>query len=81
MAIRTTRSEVTFRASFLLSEVGEALPAGTYDIETDEEIIETNERTIYRRVATLLRVSSGGIAETFTIKPESLDAAIQSDQG
>lgn len=47
MDIRTTRSKATFAAPFRLPEVAEVLPAGTYDIETDEQIIEGNEHTIH----------------------------------
>jgi hypothetical protein len=54
MAMRTTRSEVTFTASFNLPELEAPQPAGTYKVETDEEIVEGNERTVYVRRAILL---------------------------
>lgn len=80
MAIRTTSSQVTFASPFRLPEIAETLPAGTYDIETDEEIIEGNERTVFVRVATLLRLTTGGTTQTFTIAPESLNAALAKDK-
>jgi hypothetical protein len=79
MAIRSTRSQVTFTGPFELPEIDGVLPAGTYDIETDEEMIEAGQRTVFRRVATLLRVTSGGTTQTYTIKPEQLDAALARD--
>jgi len=54
MAMRTTRSKVTFTASFNLPELEAPQPAGTYKVETDEEIVEGNERIVYIRRATLL---------------------------
>lgn len=54
MAVRTTRTQVSFSAPFSLPEVDELLPEGTYDIETDEEVHQGNERTVCVRVATLL---------------------------
>jgi hypothetical protein len=37
MRIRTTFSVLTFRHAFFVSGVAQALPAGTYEIATDDE--------------------------------------------
>lgn len=79
MAIRTTRSQVTFRNPITLPEVDGPLAAGTYDIDTDEEVIEGNERTIYVRTATLIHVRTPGKTRTLTVDPHSLEAALQMD--
>lgn len=79
MPIRTTRTQVTFRHAFTLPEVGEPLPAGTYDIDTDEEMIEGNERTVYVRTATLLHVRALGTSRIVTLNPTGLDAALVAD--
>lgn len=79
MALRTTKSSVTFRAPFELRELDEAQPAGTYDIVTDEEIVEGNERTVYIRVATLLHLRKGGTTRIVTIDPAGLQAALVKD--
>jgi hypothetical protein len=79
MAIRTTRTQVTFRAPFSLPELDGLQPAGTYDVETDEEAIEGNERTVYLRVATLISIHSLGSTRTVTIDPASLEAALLRD--
>lgn len=77
--MRTTKSMVTFRAAFTLNEgVGE-LPAGTYETEVDEEEICGIERTVYRRIATLLTVRSGGRTRTITLDPNDLEAALLRD--
>jgi hypothetical protein len=81
MALRTTKSAVVFAAPFTLKAVnGEILPAGNYEVETDEEVIEGNERTIYRRVATLLFVRSGGTTRTVTVEPLDLAQALANDR-
>jgi hypothetical protein len=54
-------------------------PAGTYDIEIDEELIEGIERTAYRRVATLLYLRSRGRTRTCTITGDDLAAALERD--
>ncbi len=79
MPIRTVRSQVTFSAPFTLAEVGNELPAGTYDIDTDEEVIEGNERTVYVRTATMIHVDDLGTTRTVTIDPAGLGAAIRTD--
>lgn len=81
MPIRTIRSQVTFTGPFNLAEVGNELPAGTYNVDTDEEVIEGNERTVYVRVATLLHVHSLGSTRAVTVDPEALEAALERDSG
>ena len=77
--MRTTKSTVQFRSVFTLNgSVGE-LPAGTYEIEVDEEEIHGIESKVYRRVATLLFVCSGGRTRTLTINPDELEAALVRD--
>ena len=79
MATRTTRSQATFLAPFVLAELDEPQPAGTYDIETDDEIVEGNERTVYVRVATLLYLENRGTTRIVTIDPKGLQAALAQD--
>lgn len=79
MAIRTTRSSVTFRAPFHIDGLDEPVPAGTHEVETDEEIIELNDRTVYRRVATLLFLRQGGTTRSITVDPAALEAALIED--
>jgi hypothetical protein len=81
MALRTTRSSVTFKAPFRLTALDEILPAGTYEIETEEEIIEGNERTVYVRVATLLYLRTTGMLQIVTIDPKELQSALAADGG
>jgi hypothetical protein len=79
VALRTTRTTATFLAPFVLPELDEPQPAGTYRIETDEEIFEGNGRTVYVRVATLLYLESGGTTSIVTVDPQELEAALAND--
>ena len=76
---RTTRTTLCFRAPFMLASLGELLPAGSYEVDTEEERIPGIERAAYVRVATLLRVQSTGKVETMTVDPAELKAALAQD--
>lgn len=79
--LRTTRSSVCFHAPFCLSGFDAALPAGDYEIDTEERIIEGNERTVYVRVATLLYLRSTGMLQIVTVDPKELESALLKDRG
>ena len=49
MTVRTTSRTVTFMHPFNLSGVDEVQPAGTYTVETDEELLQTLSVPAYRR--------------------------------
>jgi hypothetical protein len=53
---RTRREKVTFKHPARIRGVGHVLPAGTYDVVTDEEMIEGLSFPSYRRVATMIMV-------------------------
>jgi len=77
--MRTTRDTVTFKSSFILNaDVGE-LPAGSYDIEIDEEDIPAQERSASRRTAIFFYVERPGSTRTFVIHPSELDSALRRD--
>ena len=79
MPVRTTRTQATFKEPFQLPELDGPQPAGSYDVDTDEEVIEGNERTVYLRVATILHVRSPGSTRFVTIDPAGLKAALERD--
>ena len=56
MTVRTTSKTVTFMHPFILSGTDEVQPAGTYTVETDEELLQPSSLPAYRRIATLLRL-------------------------
>jgi hypothetical protein len=82
MLTRTHRETVTFRKPFSLQGVDRMLPAGSYDVTTDEELIEGLSFPVYRRVATMMLVpapSFQGSVEMLTIDPLDLMAAKDRD--
>lgn len=79
MPIRSTRTQLIFHHRFQLREFDSPLPARTYDIDTDEEVIEGNERTIYTRTATLIHVHGLGTSRIVTIDPTGLLEAAELD--
>jgi len=56
MTVRTTSKTVTFVHPFSLTGTDEVQPAGTYTVETDEELLQPSSLPAYRRIATLLRL-------------------------
>ena len=83
MTTRTTKKTVTFIKPFVLGDSGETHPAGTYTVETDEEILEGYFYSGYRRTATLIHMHAKpgrpGITQTLDIDPEDLEAALRRD--
>ena len=77
--MRTTRSQVTFHRSFVLNRDTGELPAGKYEIETDEEEILTPERSAFRRTAVYLYVESAGSTRMLAIGPGDLESALRRD--
>jgi hypothetical protein len=83
MTTRTTSSTVTFSRPFTLSGIDGIQPAGTYTVETDEELIQELSFPAYRRIATLLLLpsqpGSAILAQIATIDPLELKAALERD--
>ena len=73
--VRTTKSTVTLSQPFRIRQTGEVVPPGTYDVETDEDGIEGNQHTVFRRIATLLIVRGAGIRRTVSVDPDDLRIA------
>lgn len=83
MTVRTTKAEVTFARPFVLTGVDRELPAGTYHVETDEQLIEGPSFPVYRRIATVIQLPVSrdrpGVLEFVMIDPAELDAAVARD--
>jgi hypothetical protein len=81
MTTRTSKKTVTFRRPFNLASYGEELPAGAYNVETDEELLEGISFPVYRRIATLIHLHAhAGLTQTLTVDPKELDAALARDE-
>jgi hypothetical protein len=81
MTVRTSRKTVTFTRPFSLSGIDKVQPAGTYMVETDEELLPGLSFPAYRRVATLICLRSRGVEEVVSIDPLELQAAQERDAG
>lgn len=83
MSMRTSRKTVTFARPFSLSGIDELQAAGTYTVETDEELLTELSFPAYRRVATLIFLPSRrGRAvreQVVSIDPLELQAAQERD--
>ena len=83
MMTRTGRKAVIFVHPFSLKSIGRMLPAGEYQVLTDEELIEGLSFPVYRRVSTAIiipapapRTSS---VEMVPVDPRELQAALDRD--
>src|SRR6202007_3410698 len=56
MTVRSRREVVTFRHPFRIRGVDRLLPAGPYEVITDEEMIEGLSFASFRRIATMIVV-------------------------
>ncbi|MBM3601332.1 MAG: hypothetical protein FJX35_24310 [Alphaproteobacteria bacterium] len=83
MFTRSTYRPVTFTRPFLLRGLDEVQPAGTYTIETNEELLHDLSFAAYRRVTTLIFLPArlgGAIAgQVAAIDPLELEAAQKDD--
>jgi hypothetical protein len=77
--MRTRKSTVTFQRPFTLNrDVGE-LPAGSYEIEVDEDEIQATDRTAYRRVAIYFYVQNSASTRTVVVNPSDFESALERD--
>ena len=61
MTVRSRREVVTFRHPFQIRGVDRVVPAGSYNVITDEEMIEGLSFASFRRVATMIVVPAAGL--------------------
>ena len=79
---RTRQKIWKFSKPFRLKGVDHLLPAGNYQVTTDEELIESLSFPVYRRVATMILVpgqTRSSSLEMFNIDPADLKTAHDND--
>jgi hypothetical protein len=78
---RTQRTKYAFARPFLLKGVDRVLPPGTYEILTEEELIDGLSFPVYRRLSTVIFVpgQTGSSIEMVTIDPLDLATAQDGD--
>ncbi|MGY8639242.1 hypothetical protein RAD15_42965 [Bradyrhizobium sp. 14AA] len=82
MTTRSRRETVTFRHPFRIRGIERVLPAGAYEVVTDEETIDGLTFPAYRRVATMITVPAEGpcgAVETLSIGSVDLANAQAAD--
>jgi len=84
LAIRTTRTTVSFTNPFTLRSLEGVQPAGEYVVLTDDEQIEGLSRIAYRRLATLFQTPATSASrppiQSFRVSQTELDAALMKDR-
>lgn len=81
MTSRSTIKSVSFQQPFRLVGIDDEQPPGAYDVTTDEERIESASAQGWRRSATTILVSRGGMTRSYTIDPVDLEATLMRDAG
>jgi hypothetical protein len=85
MTTRSRRETVTFVHPFQIKGIDRLLPAGDYEVITDEETIEGLSFASFHRVATMITVpaagSRGSTMEMISIDPVDLSDARRIDAG
>lgn len=83
MTTRTTSRSVTFSQPFILSGIGSIQPAGTYTVETDEELVQEISSPVYRRTMTFMLLppphGSAILGQIAAIDPLELEVALERD--
>ncbi|BCP55706.1 hypothetical protein K32_43230 [Kaistia sp. 32K] len=79
MATTSSSARVSFKHPFQLPGMDRPYPAGSYEVETDLETLDTVSTVIYHRVATRILLTRPGITEALTIDPKDLEAALLQD--
>jgi hypothetical protein len=78
MLDRTTRTTMTFRHPFAVPGLDGLQPAGTYAVETEEELVHGLSFDAYQRKSTFLflpAIGATGVFEMVNVNPDELRQA------
>jgi len=76
---RVTSATVTFVRPFILDGFDELQPAGSYTVDTEEELLDTLSLSSWKRISTVMRLTRQGGIEHMPIDPEQLNEALRRD--
>lgn len=79
MVTRTNSRQVVFRRPFLLSGFDALQPAGTYTVDTEEELIDALSFPAWKRVMTAMQLTRSDTTEYIPIDPDELHEALMRD--
>jgi len=84
MHTQTRRKTVTFARSFQLDGLDEMLPAGTYNVESENDVLDGMFLPDCLRTSVLIQLhtmpGSSGYSQTMTVSWEALEAALLRDR-
>ena len=84
MSSRTTHTTVTFEHPFSLKGLDGPQAPGTFDVQTDDELMEGVSFPAYRRTATAISIpvphGGAGSFQTIATDPQELDSALMADR-
>ena len=84
MRTRTIKHTVTFAKPFTLAGLDETQPAGSYEVETDEELLEGVSFPVWRRQTAYMRLREipgrPGVTQILSVDPNELDDALKRDR-
>ena len=83
MNSRIRREDLVFSRPFRLRGWKDPHPAGTYALETEEELIDGLSFTAYRRIGTTLTreaTPGGHCRQVIPVEPADLEAAVAADR-
>ena len=76
---RHTTATVTFQRPFILDGFEQLQPAGSYIVDTEEELIDTVLSPGWKRTSTAMRLTRHGAIEQVPVDPEQLQEALRRD--
>lgn len=83
MSLRNSTATVTFAHPFSLTGIDDVLPAGTYTVETEEELVEGLSFPAYRRLSTVLLLPGAAGSsirfQALDVDPSELAEALRRD--
>ena len=83
MTMRSRRETITFKHPFRIKGIDRLLPAGAYEVITDEEMIEGLSFAVFHRVATMIMVPAAATRsssmEMISVSPVALADAQRID--
>lgn len=79
MFTRATSRQVVFKRPFMLNGFESAQAAGTYKVDSEEELIEELSFPAWKRTTTTIQLRNDGAIEHWTIDPDELHAALVHD--
>jgi hypothetical protein len=83
MMSRTTSQTVTFGHPFVIDGLDGPQPAGSYSVETTEELLQALSFPAWRRLYTTIRIpgspGASAVEQVATIDPKALETALALD--